>query len=325
MQWVTMLTALLLVLCLSPVWAIADDDQQSETGTAAKADPANKTDGQPQDKQDKEATPTATCTVKETTRTVQWRPGPEAEWRKAKVGDRLPLGADIRTGLRASCRLEFSENSSVVEVQPITQIRIGEYEKVGRKIRTRLYLKQGAVRADVERVRFQSDFAIVSPEVTLAVRGTTGIELKRYMDTGSHSRLMFTGLLKVTNNQNGRSRKIRPGDRVAPGMRPAIRNVQKLRLVKVYDIRGGNTPAEMRSIANRVQTFVGTGNQAAPGGTRSIGGRARTTSANRRATNSFFRKHPRRLPNISPKRRRRVLTRIRASSSGDNDEVGSGM
>jgi len=333
MRWGTMMTALLLVLCLSPVWAMADNGEQGSTKTtttkADKADtqqtdkPAAKdasateakaddektgdTPAKTTDQADKKAeagqgaAQTVTCTVKEVVRTVEWRPTKEAEWQNVKVGDRLPLGAYISTGIRATCRLESSENSSVVDVLPITHIRIGEYEKVGEKIRTRLYLKQGTVRADVERARFQSDFAIVSPEVTLAVKGTKGFELKRHMDTGSHCKLMLTGLLKATNNKNGRSRKIRPGDKIGPGMNPAIKNVLKARLVAVYDMRGGNTPAEMLSIGNRPQTFIGTGNQSGPGGSNFIGGLSRSTSNNRQATSNFFQNNPTRLPNATPK------------------------
>ena len=42
MRWGAMMTALLLVLCLSPVWAIAQDSEQGDTKTTtAKADKAD--------------------------------------------------------------------------------------------------------------------------------------------------------------------------------------------------------------------------------------------------------------------------------------------
>ena len=348
MRWATILLALALVPCLSPVWAIAQDSEQGDTKTttakAEKADtqqtdkPAAKADDEKTgdtpakttDQADKkaeagqDAAQVVTCTVKEVVRTVEWRPTKGAEWQNAKVGDRLPVEADIRTGLRASCRLEFNENSSVVDVQPLTTMRIGEYEKVGEKIRTRLYLQQGTLRADVERVRFQSDFAIVSLEVTLAVRGTEGIELKRHLDTGSHCKLLNSGRLLAINNKNGRSRKIRPGDKIGPEMKLAIKNVLKARLVAVYDLRGGNTPAEMLSIGNRPQTFFGTGNQSGPGGSNFIGGLSRSTSNNKQATRRFFQNNPTRLPNAPLKQPVVALTTTTATITRD-DYGGSGM
>ena len=320
-----MMTALLLVLCLSPVWAIAQDSEQGDTKTTtAKADKA----GAQEEPARKPAaqTPTVqavTCTVKKVNRRVRWRPTGDAEWRDMKVGDKLLLGADVCTGLRATCRLEFNENSSEVAVQPVTLMRIGEYEKVGEKIHTRLYLKQGTVQADVERVRFQSDFAIISPEVTLAVQGTDGIEMKRHLDTGSHCKLMKTGLLRVTNNKSGRGQNVHPGDKIGPGMNPAIKNVLKARLVAVYDLHGGNTPAEKFSIGKRPQTFGGTGNQWAPGGSNSVGGHSRSTSTNKHATGRFFRNNPTRLPNAPLKPPVVVLTTT--TTPIIDDHGGSGM
>ncbi|MBN2581841.1 MAG: FecR domain-containing protein [Planctomycetes bacterium] len=262
------------------------------------------------------------CTVKEVNRSVRWRPSNETQWQDMKVGDQLPLGADICTGLRATCRLEFNDASSVVDVQPMTIVRIGEFDTSGEKVRTRLYLKQGTVQADVEKARFQSDFAIVSPEVTLAVRGTTGIEFKQFQDTGAHCSLLKTGLLQAVNNTNGRQRKIRPGDKIASGtnMRPSIQNVLFKKLVPTYDLRG-STPQEIRSIVNKPQIFAGAPSGAAPGGNQNVGGFGRQQTVNNLRLRQFFQNNPQLLPGGTLPQAPQIPVRPRII----DDHGGSGM
>ncbi|NLX58053.1 MAG: hypothetical protein GXY74_03085 [Phycisphaerae bacterium] len=249
------------------------------------------------------AEPVIACKVTSVTRTVRWRSSGEAVWQDMKVDDRLPLGADICTGLRAGCRLEFNDASSVVDVQPMTIVRIGEFETVGDKVRTRLYLKQGTVQADVEKARFQSDFAIVSPEVTLAVQGTNGIEFKHFGDTGAHCSLLKRGLLLATQNAGGRSRFLRPGDSVASGtnFQPPIRMVLLKKLVQTYDQRG-TTPHEILSIVNRPQIFTGPpgGSAPGPGGQGNAGDLGRRLGGRAEGLRQFFKNHPELLPGGSP-------------------------
>lgn len=282
-----------LALCMSPIVAADDDDAKPETTQVRPA--VEKDDGK------KAAGPAAVgpvvCVAKEVNRSVSYRPTLKDKWQALRAGQGLTLGSDICTGLRATCRLEFNEQASVVVVQPMTTMRIDEFKKVGEKIRTRLFLKQGTVRADVRRGRFQSDFAVVSTEATLAVRATDGIELRQYQDTGAQARLLKSGLLWASNNNTGRGQSVRPGDKITGNMDPAIKNVHGDKVVAVYDTHGGNTTSEVKSIKGRSQTFTGTGNQAGPGGKNWIGGFVPGFSRGKSGLGNFFLNNPSRLPN----------------------------
>jgi len=293
--------------------------QAAPVADAKAGDPAGRPTATEAGKTPAAADPVIACKVISVTRTVRWRASAEAAWQDMKVGDRLLLGADICTGLRAGCRLEFSDASSVVDVQPMTIVRIGEFETVGGKVRTRLYLKQGTGQADVEKARFQSDFAIVSPEVTLAVQGTNGIEFKHFGDTGAHCSLLTRGLLLATQNTNGRSRFLRPGDSVASGtnFQPPIWMLLLRRLVRTYDQRG-TTPHEILSIVNRPQIFTGPpgGSAPGPGGQGNAGDRGRLLGSRTEGLRRFFRNHPELLPGGRP---------LTPTPAVEDDHGGSGM
>ena len=238
----------------------------AQPAEAAKAAPAPAADPAPK-------TPaTVTCKVKSAEGSVEWRPNETTEWQPLETGDSVPLGADICTGFRAKCLLVFADESSVVEVQPMTILRIGEFEKKGKKVRTRVYLMQGSTRTVVEKSRFESDFAIVTPEVTLAVRGTKVIDCRQFSDKGPIIRLSKSGAIRVTNNRNKRSRDLRPKDMVKRGLAQSIRNVTFGSKIRVFDRKGGVTKNEQFSIMSRPQMYTGTPNRNAPNGKNKIGG-----------------------------------------------------
>lgn len=216
--------------------------------------------------------PPVTCTVKSVSGTVEWRPNKDAEWEGVKEGQDVPLGADVCTGFRAKCMLVFVDESSAVELQPLTIMRIGEFQREGNKVRTRIYVMQGAARTIVEKSRFESDFAIVTPEVTLAVRGTKVIELKQHSDTGPKISLSQSGRITVTDNKTKRSKDLKPKDTVKRGLASAIQNVKFGSTVPVFDMHGGLTRNEQFSVMSKSFTTMGTPNQNAPNGGNPPGG-----------------------------------------------------
>ena len=215
---------------------------------------------------DPPAEPVIACTVKSVSGSVEWRPSGDAAWQALKAGDSLSLGADICTGFRAKCMLLFMDESSAVEVQPMTILRIGEFERSGNKVRTRLYVQRGTTKTIVEKSRFESDFAIVTPEVTLAVRGTKVIRCSQSSDMGFKIHLSQSGAINVTGHQNQRSRNLRPNDNVQSGLLMAIQNVNFGSRVSAFDTHGGLTQHEQFSLLNRPGAFFGTPNQNAPNG-----------------------------------------------------------
>jgi len=247
-----------------------------------------------------EATQTpAVCTVKDVQRSVMWQLGQDAKPQAMKVGDKLPLGADICTGLRSSCRLVFNDDACIVDVKPMSTVRIGEFSRDGDKVRTRIYLKQGTVQADVEPTRFTSDFAVVSPEATLAVHGTHGIHATQHRDTGFTGQLLGGGLLYASNNQTGRGQFVGVGDQVGSGMNPPVQTLHNGTLVPLYAMNG-LTLGETGSANRGGQTWFGPGQQFGPGGMGGLGGYGRLFSSSQQGSSLFYLNNPNRLPNYVP-------------------------
>lgn len=137
----------------------------------------------------------ASATVKSVEGTVETRPAIGQPWVPVKVGAQLTEGADLRTGFRARCLLEMSQ--SLVNIDPLTVVRIGELRRDGGTVRTRLYLKQGNLESDVSKVGQKNDFAIVTPSATLSVRGTLGIEVSYFPVFGGEYSLTQSGLIAL--------------------------------------------------------------------------------------------------------------------------------
>lgn len=78
----------------------------------------------------------------------------------------------VVTGMDSTVSLTF-DDSSVVVVKELTDVKIGEYQSGGDMVRTRLWLKAGEVSAEVNPEKTtRSDFAVKTPTATCSVRGT---------------------------------------------------------------------------------------------------------------------------------------------------------
>jgi len=151
-----------------------------------------------------------TALVKTIEGTVETRPALGQPWAPVQVGMQLAEGADLRTGFRARCVLDMTE--SLVQVGPLTVVRIGELRKDGDKIRTRVLMKQGSAQAEVVKKTVASDFAIVTPSATLSVRGTKGVWCNFFPDLGGQYGLTQLGMIGVTSDGTGQSTGVRPGE-----------------------------------------------------------------------------------------------------------------
>jgi hypothetical protein len=115
---------------------------------------------------------TMCATVKEATGVAK-RLVKENEWAPLQVGDELDEMTVILTGFGSKVVLAFADNSTVT-IDRATKIGIGEFRKVGNVTTTKLGLKYGSIRADVEKAKGPNDFTVQTPVATLAVRGTAG-------------------------------------------------------------------------------------------------------------------------------------------------------
>jgi len=97
----------------------------------------------------------------------------DGKWRKMKVGDVLSEQTVIRTGLGARAVLKFDDRG-LVTVKSGTKIGISSFRKSGKLVKTRLGLKYGAIRAQVDSSTGKNDFRVRTAAATLAATGTTG-------------------------------------------------------------------------------------------------------------------------------------------------------
>lgn len=102
---------------------------------------------------------------------VQWRPGEQDAWRDAKVNDVIDPGAEVRTGLRSHAALRVGRNATAL-VDAGTVFQIPSAVKEGDALRTTVTVKSGRADFKVDKVGFSNDFKVVTPSMTLAVRGT---------------------------------------------------------------------------------------------------------------------------------------------------------
>ncbi len=97
---------------------------------------------------------------------------PGGSWVAATAGMRLARGASVSTSFQSEATLALG--SSVLQVKPLTRMRIDQLAQQQGTVSTDLYLRVGRVRAEVKGVEgLRQDFKVRSPVSTAAVRGTS--------------------------------------------------------------------------------------------------------------------------------------------------------
>lgn len=109
--------------------------------------------------------------TKLTGKSVQLSLGEGMAWKAAQAGAIIGRDASIRTGFASSCELNFGGHT-IVQIQPLSSMRIADYSKTGDKEKVRANLQYGAVRCGVEKGRVKVDTRISTPVSTLSIRGT---------------------------------------------------------------------------------------------------------------------------------------------------------
>ncbi len=102
---------------------------------------------------------------------VRWRTSESSPWTEAKVNDLLDAGAEIRTGLKSRSTLRVGKNATIL-VDAGTTFQLPEMVQDGQTLRTLATVKSGRADFKVDHVGFSNDFNVVTPQTTLAVRGT---------------------------------------------------------------------------------------------------------------------------------------------------------
>jgi hypothetical protein len=112
----------------------------------------------------------SSAVIKETTGKVEVQ-APGGRWTSASVGMAISRGTTISTGFGSRAVLDLG--NAVLDVQPLTRLRLEELIEKEGTVQTDLFLRVGKVKAEVKSVTgLQQDFKLRSPVSTAAVRGT---------------------------------------------------------------------------------------------------------------------------------------------------------
>ncbi len=177
------------------------------------------------------------ATVKLVEGTVDWREGGAGQpWQTLEVGQELAEGVDIRTGFRARCVLLIRR--SLVQIDAMTVVRVGELRSAGDTVRTRLYLKQGRTQSIVEKGGTKSDFAIVTPSATLSVRGTKDVLCAHWPDMSQFG--VGSGKVNV-RDMIGRLVSLQNGQMTDQNMKAALEYLSEVRRIKIQEQTGLTT------------------------------------------------------------------------------------
>lgn len=177
------------------------------------------------------------ATVKLVEGTVDWRQGSAGQaWQPLEVGQELHEGVDIRTGFRARCVLLIRR--SLVQIDALTVVRVGELRSKKDTVRTRLYLKQGRTQSIVEKGGTKSDFAIVTPSATLSVRGTKDVLCAHWPDMSEFG--VGSGNVSVMD-MVGSLISLQNGQMTDQNMKAALEYLSEVRRIKIHEQTGLTT------------------------------------------------------------------------------------
>ncbi len=113
-----------------------------------------------------------TVTVVSVTGMVQARVAADKPWKPAKVGMKLPQGAEFRTGLRSQVVIVIPPNQKVA-LDRLGVIKVLQVIRLRGKIKTDIGMKYGRAVYNVEAAGKEHESTIHVPGATLAVRGST--------------------------------------------------------------------------------------------------------------------------------------------------------
>ncbi|MDP6545294.1 MAG: FecR domain-containing protein [Phycisphaerae bacterium] len=172
----TIIIGAVVILSAAPILAQAKAPAD-EKPAAAKADkpvtekPADKAPA----KKNAEKSGKLTVTVASVSGIAEQRSATDekAKWTPVKTGDVLDEMTLVRTGLGGKVVLKFSDRGNVT-IKSGSKIGIASFRKQGKLVKTRLGLKYGVIRAQVDSSRGANDFRVRTAVGTLAARGTGG-------------------------------------------------------------------------------------------------------------------------------------------------------
>jgi hypothetical protein len=114
-----------------------------------------------------------TTTISSVSGSAEYRLSDQDAWKPAVANIELPVGAELRTGIRGEVKLAVGPNAHI-DVERLTYMVIGQLQQDGDTLRTLLAVQHGKVHFKIDHVGFRNDFKIATPTGTMAVKGTEG-------------------------------------------------------------------------------------------------------------------------------------------------------
>jgi len=117
---------------------------------------------------------------------AEWKAAGATAWQVAAIDDLLDAGCEIRTGLRTTVGLRVGKNATLL-IDRSSRVELPLIVQDGTVLRTRAAVWRGRCDFKVDAAGVTSDFQVLTPSATLAVRGTgfsvtwgafSGLEMK---------------------------------------------------------------------------------------------------------------------------------------------------
>jgi hypothetical protein len=106
---------------------------------------------------------------------VQYRASETDTWKAVENGLVLSENAEFRTGMKSAVRFTIPPDQTVT-LDRVGVIKVLQAVQDGKKVKTKLGMKYGRTRYDIEAAGLEHESTIASPSSTLAVRGTQVIQ-----------------------------------------------------------------------------------------------------------------------------------------------------
>jgi hypothetical protein len=104
---------------------------------------------------------------------VQTREDDQRPWQPAAVGMKLPIGGEVRTGIRSAVQLAIGQTQKLT-IDRLGVVKILQAIEKDGKIKTDVGMKYGRSGLEVQEGGLEHESTIRSPSATLAVRGSKG-------------------------------------------------------------------------------------------------------------------------------------------------------
>ena len=147
--------------------------------------------------------------------TAQVRPA-GTDWKAAQVGMKIAGGDEMFTGWRSSMDLKFTDGdyvSSVIVVAQLTQCALVTFAREQDEIKTRIFLRQGTLKAGVTKGAIKTDMKIETPDAVAAVAGTQIARVESTPDMGFQLLMGDSGLLNIGDPSGFNSKAMSANDK----------------------------------------------------------------------------------------------------------------